>query len=150
MELYWRYDHVPRVWNLVSILEAQKIVQPIQSCLSFWQLCNNRIFCCNVDLGLVNYWFNNYENVTCKLSWTAVYLHYDQYPKNIFISAVVFLELWKRKQAVIAWEWDLTKFEEDEPLRPQYEAKVKTTRYDDLPLLYLKLRNKLILTIWVF
>ena len=47
---------------------------------------------------------------------------------NIFTSAIVFLELWKRKQAVIAWEWDLTKFEEDEPLRPQYEAKVKTTR----------------------
>ena len=47
---------------------------------------------------------------------------------NISISAIVFLELWKRKQAVIAWEWDLTKFEEDEPLRPQYEAKVKTTR----------------------
>ena len=43
-------------------------------------------------------------------------------------TAVVFLELWSRKQAVIAWQWDLTKFEEDEPLRPQYEAKVQTSR----------------------
>ena len=59
--------------------------------------------------------------------------------QNIFISAVVFLELWKRKQAVIAWEWDLTKFEEDEPLRPQYEAKVKTTRYDYYLQSYLNL-----------
>ena len=81
---------------------------------------------------------DNHKNVKCKLSRAAVYLKYNQYPPIISISAVVFLELWKRKQAVIAWEWDLTKFEEDEPLRPQYEAKVKTTRYDDLPLLYLK------------
>ena len=44
--------------------------------------------------------------------------------------AVVFLELWTRKQAVIAWQWDLTKFEEDEPLRPQYEATVQTKRYE--------------------
>ena len=46
-----------------------------------------------------------------------------------FISAVVFLEFWKRKQAVIAWEWDLDKFEEDEQLLPEYETKVKTKRY---------------------
>ena len=40
----------------------------------------------------------------------------------------MFLELWKRRQAVIAWEWDLTNFEEEEQTRPEYEAKVKTTR----------------------
>ena len=43
-------------------------------------------------------------------------------------SAVLFQEFWKRKQSVIAWEWDLNKFEEEEQLRPEYERKVKTTR----------------------
>ncbi|XP_039298885.1 anoctamin-4 isoform X1 [Nilaparvata lugens] len=48
----------------------------------------------------------------------------------IFMSfwATMFLELWKRKQAVIAWEWDLQNVEEDEEPRPEYEASVKTFR----------------------
>ena len=28
-------------------------------------------------------------------------------------TATSFMEFWKRRQAVIAWEWDLTNFEED-------------------------------------
>ena len=49
---------------------------------------------------------------------------------TVFMSfwATGFLEMWKRKQAVIAWEWDLTNFEEEEQMRPEYEASVKTTR----------------------
>ena len=41
------------------------------------------------------------------------------------IIAVIFMELWKRKQAVIAWEWDLESFEEEEEPMPEYEAKVR-------------------------
>ncbi len=40
----------------------------------------------------------------------------------------MFLEMWKRRQAVIAWEWDLTTFEDDEQTRPEFEVKVKTKR----------------------
>lgn len=32
----------------------------------------------------------------------------------------VFLELWKRRQAVLAFEWDVADFEEEEPHRPQF------------------------------
>ncbi|XP_054290583.1 anoctamin-4-like [Macrosteles quadrilineatus] len=48
----------------------------------------------------------------------------------IFMSfwATTFLELWKRKQAVVAWEWDLQNVEEDEEPRPEFEATVKTFR----------------------
>uniref|UniRef100_A0A0K8SKC7 Anoctamin n=2 Tax=Lygus hesperus TaxID=30085 RepID=A0A0K8SKC7_LYGHE len=48
----------------------------------------------------------------------------------IFMSfwATTFLELWKRRQAVIAWEWDLSYTEEDEEPRPEFEATVKTFR----------------------
>ena len=31
--------------------------------------------------------------------------------------------MWKRKQAVIAWEWDLESFEEEEQPMPEYVAK---------------------------
>ena len=40
----------------------------------------------------------------------------------------MFLEVWKRRQSVIAWEWDLTTFEDDEQTRPEFEVKVKTKR----------------------
>ena len=34
------------------------------------------------------------------------------------VLATVFLELWRRKQSVIQWEWDLQGFESDEEPRP--------------------------------
>ncbi|XP_014662739.1 PREDICTED: anoctamin-4-like isoform X2 [Priapulus caudatus] len=44
---------------------------------------------------------------------------------SIFMSlwGTLFLEFWKRKQHVIAWDWDVLEYEqEQESLRPQYEA----------------------------
>ncbi|KAK8378725.1 hypothetical protein O3P69_009442 [Scylla paramamosain] len=55
-------------------------------------------------------------------------------PMTVFFSiamsfwATMFLELWKRKQAVIQWQWDLENYEEEEELRPEFEEKVTTTR----------------------
>ncbi|XP_015586534.1 anoctamin-4 isoform X2 [Cephus cinctus] len=48
----------------------------------------------------------------------------------IFMSfwATTFLELWKRRQAVIVWEWDLQNSEGDEEPRPEFETSVKTFR----------------------
>ncbi|KAK9302534.1 hypothetical protein QLX08_005513 [Tetragonisca angustula] len=48
----------------------------------------------------------------------------------IFMSfwATTFLELWKRRQAVIVWEWDLQNVESDEEPRPEFETTVKTFR----------------------
>ncbi|XP_068899674.1 anoctamin-4-like [Tenebrio molitor] len=48
----------------------------------------------------------------------------------IFMSlwATVFLELWRRKQSVIQWEWDLQGTEQDEEPRPEFETSVKTYR----------------------
>ncbi|XP_066153785.1 anoctamin-4 isoform X1 [Euwallacea fornicatus] len=49
---------------------------------------------------------------------------------SIFMSlwATVFLELWRRKQSVIQWEWDLQGTEQDEEPRPEFETSVKTFR----------------------
>lgn len=42
--------------------------------------------------------------------------------------ATTFLELWKRKQSVLIWEWDLGNLEEDEENRPEFEASAKNFR----------------------
>lgn len=42
--------------------------------------------------------------------------------------ATTFLELWKRRQAVIVWEWDLQNADYDEEPRPEFETSVKTFR----------------------
>lgn len=93
---------------------------------------------------------------SCSLSKVAYV--FDNYGTVVFsivmsIWAVVFLELWTRKQAVIAWQWDLTKFEEDEPLRPQYEAKVQTKRINPVTKKaepYLPPHQKAIKLVWAY
>lgn len=40
----------------------------------------------------------------------------------------MFLEMWKRRAAVIRWEWDLQNVEQDEEPRPEFEANVTTYR----------------------
>ena len=46
---------------------------------------------------------------------------------------------------MIAWEWDLTNFEEEEQTRPEFEAHVKTTRVNPVtkkPEPYMPSSNK--------
>lgn len=38
------------------------------------------------------------------------------------------LKLWKRKQSMVVWEWDLHNVENDEEPRPEFETSVKTFR----------------------
>lgn len=46
----------------------------------------------------------------------------------ILSTATTFLELWKRKQALIVWEWDLENIEADEENRPEFETSAKNFR----------------------
>ena len=43
--------------------------------------------------------------------------------------ATTFLEMWKRRQAILKWEWDLSDDEDVEEIRPEFEANVKSRRY---------------------
>ena len=47
----------------------------------------------------------------------------------ICIWGTVFLELWKRKNAVLAYEWDVHNFEDVEPDRPEYFGKGTQAEY---------------------
>lgn len=47
-------------------------------------------------------------------------------------TATLFLELWKRKQALIAWQWDLYQVTEDDDTRPEYD--LSNTRFKINPV----------------
>lgn len=47
-------------------------------------------------------------------------------------AATSFLELWKRRQATLTWEWDLQMEDGDEEPRPEFEASVKTFRINPI------------------
>jgi hypothetical protein len=56
-------------------------------------------------------------------------------PLTVFFSVfmavwtVLFIELWKREQSKLQFEWDAHDFEKkNEPIRPQFEFKVSTKR----------------------
>ena len=38
------------------------------------------------------------------------------------IWASVFMEMWKRRQSVLVWEWDLEMDEQEEQTRPEFEV----------------------------
>lgn len=44
------------------------------------------------------------------------------------IWAALFMELWKRRQSVLVWEWDLASDDQEEQTRPEFEASVRTRR----------------------
>ena len=40
--------------------------------------------------------------------------------KLFFSVGTIFLEVWKRRNATLAYEWDVDSFEDTEPDRPQF------------------------------
>lgn len=58
----------------------------------------------------------------------------------------MFLELWKRQQVVIQWQWDMESYDDDEELRPQYEETVTEVKINPVTKKkepYLPLWNKM-------
>ncbi|XP_014671178.1 PREDICTED: anoctamin-4-like [Priapulus caudatus] len=67
------------------------------------------------------YW---YINETC--TYTRFTFLFDN-PATVFFAvfmavwATLFLEFWQRRQHVLAWDWDVQNFDDEETVRPQYE-----------------------------
>ena len=40
----------------------------------------------------------------------------------------IFFELWRRKQEILKWEWDLEEEEDMDEARPEFERDIRTTR----------------------
>lgn len=70
---------------------------------------------------------DDYKNFTPLKKKTGT-VHYSTGTNLPNFPATTFLELWKRKQAVVAWEWDLQNVEDEEEPRPEFEATVTTFR----------------------
>lgn len=47
----------------------------------------------------------------------------------LFAPATVFLEFWKRRRAVIAYDWDLIDWEEEEVCKRMYSSIFSTKRF---------------------
>ena len=45
---------------------------------------------------------------------------YEKKKYNTLSVGTLFMEAWKRKQATLAYQWDVDQFEENEPDRPQF------------------------------
>ena len=44
------------------------------------------------------------------------------------IIGTIFFELWRRKQEILKWEWDLQEEEDMDEPRPEFERDIRTTR----------------------
>ena len=50
-------------------------------------------------------------------------------PTNFFVLATTFLEMWKRREAILKWEWDLVDNVDAAEVRPEFESEVKGRRF---------------------
>ncbi|XP_041072467.1 anoctamin-6 isoform X1 [Carcharodon carcharias] len=65
-------------------------------------------------------------NITCQSSRKlSIFDNYGTLVYAVFMGiwVTVFLEFWKRQQAELEYEWDTVELEQEEPRRPEYEAK---------------------------
>lgn len=79
--------------------------------------------------------FAKLQNSCLYASLTVVFDNAATVFFSLFMSiwAVVFLELWKRRQAELCWNWGVTDVEfEEESIRPEYQAAVKTRRINPI------------------
>ena len=44
-------------------------------------------------------------------------------------SATLFVELWKRRQSILVWEWDLEMDDQEEQPRPEFEVGITFIRF---------------------
>lgn len=64
----------------------------------------------------------------CVSFWKLILIFFVDLSNVTQRLATTFLELWKRRQAVLVWEWDLQNTDYDEEPRPEFETSVKTFR----------------------
>jgi anoctamin-4 len=97
------------------------------------KVCQYQLLKDSCFFAKVTYLFDNPATVFFAIFmsfWGKISTHYTRKNNKIsfFIKATTFLELWKRRQCVIAWEWDLIMEEDDQETRPEFETTVKSFR----------------------
>ena len=63
---------------------------------------------------------NNLRKQEYKQVQSSVWENYDWQQHLIILTGTIFLEIWKRKTATLAYEWDVDNFEDSELDRPQF------------------------------
>ena len=59
--------------------------------------------------------------------------------------ATTYLEMWKRRQAILKWEWDLSDNEDVEEIRPEFESNVKSRRFKNSEKIFFKNPSNIVL-----
>ena len=88
----------------------------------------NKTMCPTCDLNC-NYW--DFGRTCTNIKFTYVFENYFTlaYAFIVSIWATVFLEFWKRKNAVLVYDWDLARLDEDqEPIREKYRRTAESLK----------------------
>ncbi|XP_037087144.1 anoctamin-5-like isoform X2 [Pollicipes pollicipes] len=92
------------------------------------EICHSNVTMCPLCNKACEYW-----DLKASCFFSQITYLFDN-PATVFFSifmafwATMFLEFWKRRQAVIAWEWDLANYEDEEDARPEFEVKATSFR----------------------
>ena len=54
--------------------------------------------------------------------------HYVSTSNVVNSLATLFVELWKRRQSILVWEWDLEMDDQEEQPRPEFEVLISFVR----------------------
>ena len=72
-------------------------------------------------LILIQLYTNFGFNPVIELQIYSIQLH-------LHTTGTIFFELWRRKQEILKWEWDLQEEEDMDEPRPEFERDIRTTR----------------------
>ncbi|XP_064490152.1 anoctamin-5-like isoform X1 [Ornithodoros turicata] len=84
----------------------------------------------------------SYDYLSSKCTFSKIVYLFDNPATvgfSIFVAlwATIFIELWKRKQAVLGWEWNLTDVDAiSEIVNPEYEAKATVYKLNPVTMQY--------------
>ena len=103
------------------------------------QYCEYRPLVNSCFLSKITYLFDNASTVLFAIFMTGwgklltisrknCFFFFFKFYIFFYYKATTFLEMWKRRQAILKWEWDLSDNEDVEEIRPEFEASVKSRR----------------------
>ncbi|KAK7492990.1 hypothetical protein BaRGS_00015720, partial [Batillaria attramentaria] len=87
---------------------------------------------CPLCDGRCSYWFLERSCIYSRVTYLFDNPATVAFAGFMALWATVFAEMWKRRTAEIEYDWDVADYEEEETVRPEYEASVKKRRVNPI------------------
>ena len=132
--LYFAFSGFYSTWLILFAIIGIGVMlygmMTVESSTFVSEMCDmDKVMCPPCDQHC-NYW--KFGNETCGIiKFVYFFDNYSTiaYAFAISIWSVMFLEFWKRKNSALDYNWDLTRFNEDQkPIRPKYSRKATNAR----------------------